>query len=411
VAAAAAADIDKRSFRTPMTLRGKTITRMAAILIGAVLVCSASVAVGWADPASSACLSGSGEAAVTACRQELRHDPDNVASRLALSDALMALEKYQEAVAVLREGAMRDPGDEAIKKKLTLAQSYLEEQQWIEKRNQRKQSMNLTKNADTRTRLSLIRCTTLKGEAALTACNEGLAVAPHNADLLTGRGNVWLGKDRIVDAIADFKAALAADPGNRDAADGLRLAGVKRKIKVTQCLQFDDRDGLAACDAALEKGAPDAFAIQKRRAELLHAMHREKEAIAAYRTAARLHPKDTEVKNALAALTAPAEIPTPPKAAGRKASITKPSRSSTPTAPKKSGKISSTKPAAAPKPSLKTAANDSGHATAASDRDDQLVQGVKPSVAETVSHPPPSKIEVSQVHRFSNAPEAPGITH
>lgn len=376
--------------------------RLAAILAGMMLLCGMFFSPAWAQTDTSACLSAGGEQAVTACRQDLRDDPDNVAYRSALSDALMMLKRYGEAVNVLKQGLARIPGNETLKKKLAVAESYLQEQQWIEKRQKRKRSVSRLKNVDTRIRLSLIRCTVLRGDAALAACNDGLKLDPNNSDLLTGRGNVWLDRDRIVNAMKDFKAALAADPENQDAADSLELARDKRKIKVTQCMQFDGREGLAACDAALLKGAPDEFTIQKRRAELLHALDREKEALAAYRVAARLHPHDQQVRKALAALMPPAEKPAPPRPSA------KPVRSAAGKAPAKTGNVMAT---IKPKPSRRTEAVGHERPAGASGRKDHPVTGAKKSTPNTQPTTAAPAIEVSQAKRYSNAPDSPGVTH
>jgi tetratricopeptide (TPR) repeat protein len=391
-----------------MNLCGNSIFRLAAILIGAAFVFGASLISERAQADTSACLSAGGEAAVTACRRDLHSDPDNVTVRLALTDALMALKRYGEAVTVLRQGVDRLPGNEALKKKLTLAQSYREEQQWIEKRQKRKGSVSRFKNSDTRIRLSLIRCTILKGEAAMTACNQGLSLDPHNSDLLTGRGNVWLDKDQIVNAMVDFRAALAADPQNRDAADSLRLAQAKRKIKVTECMQLDGREGLGACDAALQRGASDEFVIQKRRAELLHAMDREKEALAAYRIAARLHPQDEQVRQALAALTPPAEKTATSQPAGPVAAIAGPSRSATAKTPPKPVRI---RPAAKPNPPIETAGIGHEPPASASAKKEGLASSEKKTAAAAGATSPPPSIDVGQARRYSNAPEMPGVTH
>jgi tetratricopeptide (TPR) repeat protein len=382
--------------------------RLAAILAAMTLACGTLPLRAWAETDPSACLSAGGEAAVTACRRDLRDDPDNVASRLALSEALMALKRYGEAIDTLKQGLTRDPGDETLKKKLAVAQSYLQEQQWIEKRQKRKRSVSRLKNVDTRIRLSLIRCTVLRGDAALAACNDGLKLAPNNSDLLTGRGNIRLDRDRIVKAMEDFKAALAADPENRDAADGLGLARAKRKIKVTQCMQIDGRDGLTACDAALLKGAPDAFSIQKRRAELLHTMGRDKEALAAYRAAARLRPQDQPVRRALTALLQPAQKPAPPHRAAGGESVAEPVGPAGGKAPPETGKVGA---AAKPKPSRGTVA--AGHkppAAASAGKHHPMMRAKNAAPkAPPKAHLP--AIDAGQTRRYSNAPEAPGITH
>ena len=446
--------------------------QVAVIVMMAVLVCTFPARVAWTAKDAPSCLSATGEAAVTPCRRELLRDPGNVKIRFALSDAFMAIRRYEDAVAVLREGLVRFPGNGEVKRKLILAESYVEEQQWIEKQQKSASASSRSKKQNTQIRLSIIRCKKLKGDAAMTACNEGLRVDPDHPELLTGRGNAWLEMDRLGNAILDYEAAIAADPKRRDAINNLRLARTKRDVKVAQCLQTDGRNGLDACDAALLKGASDEFPIQKRRARLLHTMGREKEAMAAYRVAARLNPADIQTKQALAALTPRAEKPTPRQEQKPSPIATKPAGSSAvkplpaagkklpvkpvvptappikvavakpvaPTAP--SITVATVKPVAPTAPPIKVAAAKPVAPTAPSIK----VAAVKPVVpaappmraatakseppaesspAKTVDSPEvkkpvqgttqpstPLKIAASQPkRRYSNAPEVPGITH
>ena len=431
--------------------------QMAVIVMMAALVCTIPARVAWTAKDAPSCLSATGEAAVTPCRRELLRDPGNVEIRFALSDAFMATRRYEDAVAVLREGLERFPGNGEIKKKLILAESYVEEQQWIEKQQKSTSASSRSKKQNTQIRLSIIRCKKLKGDAAMTACNEGLRVDPDHPELLTGRGNAWLEMDRIGNAVLDFEAAIAADPKRRDAHKSLRFARTKRDVKVSQCLQTDGLNGLNACDAALLKGASDEFSIQKRRARLLHTMGREKEAMAAYRVAARLNPADIQTKQALAALTPRTEKPTTRQAQKPAPIATKPTGSSAvkslPPAAKKLPakpaapvappikvaaakpiapaappiKVAAAKPAAPVAPPIKVAVAKPIAPTAPSIKaaTAKSEPPVESSTAKTVHSPEvnkpvqkttqpstPLKIAASQPRRrYSNAPEVPGITH
>jgi hypothetical protein len=184
----------------------------------------------------------------------------------------MSLNRYEDAVSVLREGFEHAPGDDRIKKKLMLAESYLEEQRWIEKQQRRNEDAARDKKQSAQIRLSLIRCKKLTGDAAMAACNDGLEMVPDQPELLTARGLVWMDMDRMGNAILDFESALVVDPRNREAAKNLRLAQARRTVKLAQCFQNDGVDGLDACDAALMPGASDEDEIRRRQAGLRQAM-------------------------------------------------------------------------------------------------------------------------------------------
>lgn len=398
----------------------------ATIVMMAFIVCAIPSAVAWSAEGTPACLSATGEEAVVSCRREMLSDPDNVEIRFALSNALMGLQRYADAVAVLQEGLENAPGDEAIKKKLILAESYLDEQRYIEKQKKRAAATSRSKKQDTRIRLSIIRCEKLKGDAAMAACNEGLSVNPDHPGLLTGRGNVWLEMDRFGNAIHDYEAALAADPKNREATKNLRLAQTKREVKIAQCFQADGPDGLKACDAALMKDASDEFAIQKRRAGLLQAMGREKASIEAYQAAARLNPADGQIKQALAALSPRSETPTTAKvpdpspiasqATGTSTVKSPPPQRKSPTKTIAPALVPKKATVAKPEPPVRSPV-----AKAAVIEPAPPVQpppakvseppAVKKALPAPAKAPPPIEIAGNQPRRFSNAPEVAGITH
>jgi tetratricopeptide (TPR) repeat protein len=407
--------------------------------------------------AATDCLSATGAAAVAACRQELRSDPGNRDIRLALSDAYLSLKQYEAAVFVLREGFEFFPGDDTIKRQLMLAESYLEEQQWIDQRKKDQAEAKPTGTTDTQTRLSVIRCNKLKGQAAIAACNDGLKRSPGNPDLLIGRGKAWMTLNQYGRAVADFQSSLAAAPGNRKAATQLRLAQTKRKINVSQCLEGTGSKGLAACDAALLIGTADEFSIRTRQGRLLHAMGREKAALRAYRAAARLNPTDTQVQRALAALTparppvetaaaagdgppAPqttsekpsaAAKPAPTKASAGPLFAAQPSSRKTPEKPAaassplatqietvvaaaKPSNQSKTMPAAAALPRETIAAAPAAPVTTGGiPRDESEPEpGRSAVVAAAPPAPPPSVAGTTGTQRrYSNLPRVPGITH
>lgn len=392
------------------TKRSCMTGRTAAIVMLTLLIFANPTTVAWTAEDAPSCLSATGEAALAPCRRELLRDPGNLEIRFALSDAFMGLRRYADAVAVLQEGLENFPGDDAIKKKLILAESYLDEQQYIEKQQKSAAAASRSKKQDTQIRLSIIRCEKLKGDAAMTACNDGLAVNPDHPKLLTGRGNVWLEMDRFGNAIRDYETALAADPKNREATKNLRLAQTKREIKVAQCLQAGGPDGLKACDAALMKGASDEFAVQKRRAGLLQAMGREKEAIEAYRVAAGLNPADGQIKQSLAALSprsetttrqAPAPSPIVSQATG--ASTVKPLPP-----PEKKSPTRPVAPASVPKKTMVAKPEPPVQSPPAKTFDSPAVK--KPVPAPTKASPP-IEMAALQPRQYSNAPEVPGITH
>ena len=247
------------------------------------------------------CLSATGEAAVKACKKEIGISPDNINVRFAMCDALISLNRYEDAVVVLEDGLKRLPGNTALERKLALARSYVSERTFITRQN-----------PDTKTnalaRRNTIRCNALKGAAALDACSAALKDNPADPELYKARGNALLTMDRYVESILAYRKTLQLSPGNKEAATKLKKAEAKRQNLVTKCGTQQGAGALATCEAALLRGAPDYLKIQRRKGDLLLSMNRTPEAIRAYREALAIDPGNKALTKKISALTEPRKV-------------------------------------------------------------------------------------------------------
>ena len=239
---------------------------------------------------ASNCLSASGETAVKLCKSELARSPGNLNAIMAMSEALISLRKYADAVKILKDGLARNPRNSDIKRKLALAQSYVEEKSFIERRR-------ADAKLDAMTKRNVIRCKALSGESALEACNEALELKHSDPALYSAKGDVLLDMGRYVESILAYRKALRLAPEDTEVSAKLKTAALKRKNLVNTCKNDSGAAALSACDAALLNGEPDQFIIQKKKAELLLAMGRKQESIRAYREALELEPGNKIVKN------------------------------------------------------------------------------------------------------------------
>jgi tetratricopeptide (TPR) repeat protein len=270
------------------------------------------------DPAAAdeeaTCLSASGQTAVSACQKALRKDPSNMDIRMALGEALLKLRRYRPAVDVFKAGLEMEPGNRAYKEQLALVESLLKEQAWIEKqRKQRALKTASGQNGKKSVAASrfILRCTKLKGNTALAACNEGLALFPGLAELYRGKGDALMDLNRIGQAILAYREALVLVPDHRDTERKLSMAQTRRRLSVKKCTQLTGIIALSACDAALIKGGPDELIIQQRRGDLLSAMGKRQAAIEAYQAALMIDSGDNTIQRKLAALGVVAQQPTP----------------------------------------------------------------------------------------------------
>jgi tetratricopeptide (TPR) repeat protein len=326
----------------------------------AVVVLTLAALAGYGCPAVAACIGSTGEVAVAACRSELTTNPRNLEVRLALSTALHRSGKKDEALKVLDEGLAIFRGDEA-------SRSVLEEKRWIIQ-----QQRDTAPASNAAIRVKIIKCTTLKGAAALKACDEGLESQPDNPDLLAGRGDALLGLSppNVIDAIGSYRKALATGPADVALKQKLARAESARQKIVSECMDGRGSSALAACDRGLLKGATDEAAIHARRGDLLVAMKQESRALGAYRSAQRLDPGNAAVRRAIGELTA----------ATQQASA-----------------------APAPKPKPKSEPRQAPTAQA---------EPVKRAAPEPVLPPVPDAPAPPALARgFSNAPLSPGVTY
>jgi hypothetical protein len=168
---------------------------------------------------------------------------------------------------------------------------------------------------------------------------------------------------------------------------------------------------MKACDAALLKGASDEFAVQKRRAGLLQAMGRGKEAIEAYRVAARLNPSDGQIKQSLAALSPrsekpralPAPEPSPIVSHATGASTVEPLPP-----PEEKSPIKPAAPVSAPRKAPAAESKPPLQPPPAKAVESPAVKKKLPAIAKAS---PKIEADAIQSRRYSNAPEVPGITH
>lgn len=161
------------------------------------------------------CLKVSGEKGVAACKGALKSAPGDLEMLSRLGDLLMGLERYKEATAVFQEAKLFHPGNKKIKSRLQMAKSLEAEWQWVEKQKAVILDQNTRSKKKTEIKLNQIRCTRLKGETGLTACDKALKALPDDPLLHDSRGKILLQMGKIEEARAAFTMALRLDPDNQ----------------------------------------------------------------------------------------------------------------------------------------------------------------------------------------------------
>lgn len=402
------------ALQNPLTFSGLWRVLLVCAWLGPFGINSLAVAAALSPVEREACLSATGQAAVTRCYDALQKDPHDSQLRLTLSDALIQLQRYHQAIIVLRKGLELEPDNDDIKNRLTRAEQMRKEYIWIEKKKrQREQSSatGMTRQERMEAGRFEIRCSKLTGDLALQACNEGLSRFPGRPVLYTGKGNALMAMERYGEAMEAYQDALTLDPGNATTKSAMKKARALRKVSAKKCLELSGTTALEACNAAVKKGSLDEVAIRQRQGDLLSAAGKTRAAVSAYQAALAVDGSNQRVKAKLEALgietahsTNLEGIPSTKAAAAEPRTVI-PSAPETP--------MPARKPA--PPPSPVAAAS----AKIPSKTSTEPIAAAKPATIDIAPrHPepaaqdltPPAPPETKRAE-FSNAPLPSGFTH
>lgn len=363
------------------------------------------------------CLSASGSTAEAACRNALVQEPRDAGIRAALSNALVQSRHYDQAIRILREGLELEPGNADMKARLARAEQLRDEQRWIEKQKQkREQSSTTGMTSQQRAEVGRmqIRCTKLKGQTALEACNQGLAISPGNVAFYMGRANALMELERYGEALETYEDAQALAPSNSQAGRAMAKARALRQVSVKKCLQLSGSTALAACRAALQKGGADEAEIRERQGDLLSAAGKRQAAVDAYRAALSSGGSTRSISAKLGVLGEAASdnqkppVATPPVTMAAAASP--PPEPKSVNAPVPLRKAPQPAPVVAQVPSKATPKpKPLPEAIEAAKPEEKTIAARLPETA-TAAPTPPAPVE-KETGKFNNAPLPSGFTH
>jgi tetratricopeptide (TPR) repeat protein len=282
------------------------IARVCALAV--MLAAAGSAGAGAASASSTSSTitvaSAAGETAPAACAASrpgvaelefqgaLDKDPDAVDTRIRLANALSDRGCYADAVRLLEAGVERDPDSRLLKERLRSARSTQSEQGYFEGLGHAQEAAKAQRN--------LLRCRDL---GDIGACDQALAAAPNDRDLLIARGDALMRASRPAEALTSYDRAATIQSADEALKGKTAAAESARQAFVSRCLGETGDAALAACDQGLRHGARDEFAIYQRRGVLLQAVDQPSRALDAYIAAAMLQPADRSVAQAIVALT------------------------------------------------------------------------------------------------------------
>lgn len=250
-----------------------------ALLAGGLLLWGAEEALAQSDP-RSVCLKSSDTAAVTACKDALRAAPADVKVARALARHYSKATRFSEALGVLNGALAHNPEDGRLLSDISVAKSNLAEQEWLKNRKTA-ESDDGTGATKPINRMEQIRCKKLNGPTALAACDRALAARPNDPGLRVARARHLESVGQTAKAIADYRAALAGDPGNAEAQN--RLVALVPKPAVSETskppTQVAEQDSAPASNLSLEDKLALLQQLKKRGLVDDDEYHRRREAL------------------------------------------------------------------------------------------------------------------------------------
>jgi tetratricopeptide (TPR) repeat protein len=231
-------------------------------------------------------------AAVVARRAVLAKTPTALEARLQLADALVEASCYDEAVRTLEEGQALHPGNAALAAKLRTTRSLVSEEGYFAGLEQAEVNARVSRN--------LLRCSRL---GDLAACDEALKLRPNDVDVLLAKGDAQLAAGKPADAEQTYRRAKQIAPDNAQASAQLAAAQTQRSTALASCQTRSDDAGVAACQAALLRGADDEFAVHTRLAQIYQQRNQPAAALTSYIAANSLKRGDRNVALGIVALT------------------------------------------------------------------------------------------------------------
>lgn len=129
---------------------------------------------------------------------------------------------------------------------------------------------------------------------ALQKIDRALRIAPQNVEALIVKGRICLSLDRTRDALSCFDRAIAIDPRSS--------SGLVERARVLYAVRQEHKRALRDVKRSLAYAGRDRWVktdALRLQGHILEAVGRDREAIASYRAALRLSPRDAETHTAL----------------------------------------------------------------------------------------------------------------
>jgi tetratricopeptide (TPR) repeat protein len=265
------------------------IVRALAVVL--CLLAGTGVAFAHEQGKEGACAASAQQPAIVSARESLQRTPDALKVRLGLTDLLIDVGCYDEAVHVLEDGAKIHAGNQELQTRLRTARSFINERQFFDGLDKAELEAKLSRN--------VLRCTRF---GDVEACDQALAIKPDNVVVLIARGDALVQSQRPLEALDAYRRATTLDPSNAELAAKVNAAQTLRRTVEQRCMSADGDTALGACQSILAKGAANEFDLLRRIGVLQQSANQPAKALDTYIVANSLRRGDKAVALAIVAL-------------------------------------------------------------------------------------------------------------
>ena len=155
----------------------------------------------------------------------------------SLGDSLDRLNRYKESVFIYHQALALYPQDHYFLQRLSISQSNLKEQSWLQNRNKKTTGKPPGAASDSvQLKLNKLKCLRFSGKKALSACNAALRLSADDPELYGAKGDILVKLGKPYEASKAYKKSLKLKPDDTVIKSKLAKLGVQKahRTKVTR---------------------------------------------------------------------------------------------------------------------------------------------------------------------------------
>ncbi|MBF0265758.1 MAG: caspase family protein [Gammaproteobacteria bacterium] len=151
------------------------------------------------------------------CRQALKENQNSLKLTIVLAKSLEGIHSYQKAKDIYENGLKVFPENKYLKKRLSIASSFLDETEWQKQRQALQQEKDIVNKKKAKVKVNILKCKKFSGLKALKACDDALAVLGNNPELLLSKAKLQFSLKQYHQSLKNYQSVLAIIPSQDEA--------------------------------------------------------------------------------------------------------------------------------------------------------------------------------------------------